>query len=184
MKTIVLSALQSSGTEHLRTVLEDALHQRGGEVRWIDLAGIEFYPCMACGRCSDTGRCVLKDDLTGIIAQIAACDRLVLATPIFLGVHAPLMKKAVDRFLPLAGELFTVRGGEMHHRSRQKRPFSMVGVGMLEDGADPGAAEAFKRLIARHAVNMACPQHTAVSVSSELDATDQITDALDRTERE
>ena len=127
MKTLVLSAVGSNSEQR---TLERLLGERDGSVQWVDLSRVEFGPCVACSGCAKSGRCVLNDEFTDIVAEIGTSERLVLVTPIFLGVHHPLMKKAVDRFLPLAGELFAVRSGEMHHRSRMARPFSLVGVGV------------------------------------------------------
>lgn len=185
MNTIVLSALPSAGASNLTGALEDALRRRGGEIRWVGLDVTDFRPCMTCGGCERTGRCVLNDEMSEIIAEVASCDRLVLVTPLFLGVHAPLMKKAVDRFLPLGGGLFTIRGGEMHHRLQMKRRFSIVGVGVAEDGTASAEAGIFELLIGRHAVNLACPRHAAVIISPErdADAVGEFIAALDRTER-
>jgi len=182
MRTIILSAIGADADE-LRSSLGSLLDEDGSSVRWVDLAAVDFGPCVGCGGCAKTGRCVLKDAFTEIVAGMSACDRLVLATPIFLGVHHPLMKKAVDRFLPLAGELFAVRQGEMHHQSRMERPFSIIGIGILGEDALPEEAVTFERLIARHAVNMACPAHAAVVIRSPSAAERLLSDAIERTER-
>ena len=100
--------------------------------------------------------------MTEILPRIASCDGLVLTTPIVFGVHHPLMKKAVDRFMPLGGSLFAVRGGEMHHAPRYGKRFALLGIGVLEAGSATGEAEPFRELIARHAVNLACSRQAAV----------------------
>jgi len=176
----VLSAIgDSESQEPVRRQLET----RGDTPQWINLSELEFGPCVGCGGCSKTGRCVLKDGFTTVVSDIATCDRVVLMTPIFLGVHHPLMKKAVDRFLPLAGERFAVRSGEMHHRPRVDRPFSMVGIGVQPpDGPEEDGA-AFLRLIARHAINMGCPSHAGVIAGAEGEFEAAFADALERTER-
>lgn len=179
MITVVLSATEScSGFDRLRQQLDD----RGGAVRWYDLTRMVFSPCLACSGCERTGRCVLEDPMTEIVTEILACDRLILITPVFLGVHSPTMKKAVDRFLPLAGERFTMRAGEMHHQTRATHPPSLIGVGVLEKSASTGEAETFERLIDRHAVNWASPRHAALVArkGTPLDHP-SFTEALDRT---
>ena len=182
MKTVVLWAIDS---DEGRRALERSLEAREGSARWIDLNQVEFGPCVGCGGCAKTGRCVLDDEFTDIVAAIGGSDRLVLVTPIFLGVHHPLMKKAIDRFLPLAGERFAVRSGEMHHTSRMATPFAIVGVGVLPEAASNGEAETFARLIARHAVNLAAPSHASIIVRRGAwdGVAEEIPEALDRTER-
>ena len=167
MGTVVLSALGTDGSAGgeraagIQDALLRVLQSRGEDVHLLDLTQAKVQPCLACGGCSTTGACVLKDDMTRIPAEIASCERLILATPILFGIHHPLLKKAVDRLLPLAGERFAVRGGEMHHQPRHSGSVALLGVGWLREGARPAEAETFQRLIARHAVNLACTRHSA-----------------------
>ncbi len=182
MDTVVLSALEVLGAQAVTETLDRLLHERGETVRRVELSEIDHGPCLACSGCSETGRCVLKDDMTDVVEEIMHCRRVVLATPIFLGVHHPLMKKAVDRFLPLAGELFTMRGGEMHHRTRLMKPFSLLGVGWLEEDAPREAEDTFARLIGRHALNMACPRRAAVLLRQGVDVEAPLRLALEETE--
>ncbi len=164
MELVVLSAFRE-GIEGLdvAAALDRVIADRTDvRVFGLDLTTAEVGPCLACGKCNEAGQCVLQDAMTELLPRIASCDCLVLATPIVFGVHHPLMKKAVDRFMPLGGSLFTVRGGEMHHAPRYGKRFAMLGIGVLETGAAPGEAETFRDLIARHAVNLACSRQAAV----------------------
>jgi len=182
MKTVVLSALgEEERAVEVTSRLEGLLREREDEVQWLELSGADVGPCLACSRCAKTGECVLRDEMTEILLEIAECDRLVLATPIVFGVHHPLLKKAVDRFLPLAGERFTIRRGEMHHRPRFPKRFSLLGVGSLGAGAAPGEAETFERLIDRHAVNIDCPRHAAVVLWEGEDAEGALREGIERT---
>lgn len=65
--------------------------------------------CNGCYRCLSKGGCVLADDLSALLAAIAAADALVLAAPTyFLGAHACL-KVFVDRgisFYAMAARLW------------------------------------------------------------------------------
>jgi len=179
MRTVVLSALDDAHfvSQRLRTQLEEGRDS----VAWVDLADLEFQACIACGACNTTGRCVLPDDLTAVVAGLHACDRLVLVTPIFIGVHHPLMKKAVDRLMPLGGTRFTVRHGEMHHRSRMVSPFTLVGIGCVDGAALGEEDQTFERLIARHAVNLGCPRDAAVVVHGPDDLAAILRDAFRET---
>ncbi len=164
MEWVVLSALREAAeTPDVVAALDRVIADRTDvHVFDIDLTAAEVGPCLACGRCNEAGRCVLHDAMTEILPRIASCDGLVLTTPIVFGVHHPLMKKAVDRFMPLGGSLFTVRGGEMHHAPRYGKRFALLGIGVLEAGSTTGEAETFRELIARHAVNLACSRQAAV----------------------
>jgi len=178
MSTVVLSAMDADAGRGALERLTDGL---ASSVQWVDLARIEFGPCLACGGCAKTPRCVLPDEFTEIIARLSQCRRLILLTPIFLGVHSPLMKKAVDRFMPLGGGPFTVRQGEMHHESRMEQPFSLTGIGLLDGAATAEEADTFRMLIARHAVNLACPDHAAHVVKTVSEVASKVADVLERT---
>jgi len=177
MSVVVLSAIDSSDG---RDALSRVLSSVADTVHWVDLMRIEFGSCLACGGCAEMPRCVLADEYTPVIADLAACERLILVTPIFLGVHHPVMKRAVDRFMPLGGGPFTVRQGEMHHESRMEHPFSLVGIGLLVDGALPEEADTFRMLIARHAVNLDCPSHEAYVVEDLGDVAPRLSNPLKR----
>ncbi|MGC9530621.1 MAG: flavodoxin family protein [Candidatus Bipolaricaulaceae bacterium] len=185
MRTVVLSALAAEDAAvPLRAELLRLLRSRGDHVRFVDLARLVVKPCVGCGRCGweSPGRCVLRDDMTGLLPEVARCDRLVLATPIFIGVHHPLLKRAVDRLLPLAGPLWTLRQGEMHHVPRHPDPPALVGVGWLGQDGRPEEEATFRRLIGRHAVNLGCPRHAAVVVGAGADGGPLIAAGLDLTE--
>jgi len=141
---------------------ERILRERCATLQTLSLTEADVRACLACGGCSSTGRCVLRDGLSELLPDIATCDLLALLTPIVFGVHHPLMKKAVDRLLPLAGDRFAIRRGEMHHAPRHSKRFAFLVVGLLGADAVPGEAETFQRLVDRHAVNLACSKHAAV----------------------
>ena len=183
MKTVLLSALTIDGSAaEAANALERLLREANHEVHSLDLSRADVSPCLGCSGCSGTGRCVLRDDMTQMIPEIASCDRLVLAAPIVFGVHHPLLKAAVDRFLPLAGDRFAIRHGEMHHRPRFSKRFSLLGVGWLGADAGSGEAETYRQLIDRHAVNLACPRHAAIVLRDGKDAEIALRNGFDRLE--
>jgi len=188
MGTVVLSALRIADAGELAGRASDALHRllesKGEVVQVLDLEEADVSPCLGCGRCSEAGECVLRDDMSRMIRLIASCDRLVLAGPILFGTHHPTLKRAVDRLLPLAGELFTIRRGEMHHRPRHPGRLCLLGVGKLREGAPQAEAESFERLIGRHALNIAARGHAAVVISEAGDVDEAIRAGLERTERD
>ncbi len=59
---------------------------------------MKFRPCQACDRCAPTGRCVVQDDMQLLYPKVAACEGLVLATPVFFGTLSAQLKMFIDRF--------------------------------------------------------------------------------------
>jgi len=53
------------------------------KVKKINLAAKKITPCIECGECDKTGKCVLKDDMTEIYDLIDEADVIVVASPIF-----------------------------------------------------------------------------------------------------
>jgi len=179
MNTVVLYAIDEPIVQAL---LERKLGGRGDSVQWVDLTSLEFGAWMGCAACSKAGRCIQDDAMTSIVAGLHTCHRLILGTPIFLGVHHPLLKRAIDRFLPLAGDQFAVRHREMHHASRMASPFSLLGIGWIAEYAME-EAQTFKQLIERHAVNLDCPHAETVLISESVIAQAELMEALRKTER-
>ena len=180
MKTVLLTSLSADHDPDAVSSIERVLRDSADDLRVLALADTAIGACLACGNCNAAGRCVLRDEMTEILPEIASCDLLVLATSIVFGVHHPLLKLAVDRLMPLGGGRFAVRHGEMHHAPRHPKRFALVGIGLLEASAAPGEADTFERLIGRHAINLACSDHVAVVVRGDADAKGAVRSGLAR----
>jgi multimeric flavodoxin WrbA len=167
VKALVLSALgvdAINGEATLR-VLETALAERGYHSETIDCTRARIIPCTGCSSCGlkTPGRCVVNDDMQGVLRKMVASDVLVLATPVRFGTYCAELKKVIDRFQPLMVPIYVVRDGEMHFRGRYDLPL-LVGVGLVRAAGDGGrpsgeggtAAEgdAFRFLIGRLALNI------------------------------
>jgi len=79
----------------LAAFLKGAPLDAGIEV--VRVADRTIHPCIGCGGCDNTGRCVLEDDITGLYDKILSAHRIILASPIyFYGITAQA-KAFVDR---------------------------------------------------------------------------------------
>jgi hypothetical protein len=167
LRALVLSALgvdAASGEATLR-VLETELAERGYHSETIDCTRVRIIPCTGCSSCGlkTPGRCVVNDDMQGVLRKIVASDVLVLATPVRFGTYCAQLKKVIDRFQPLMVPIYVVRDGEMHFQGRYDLPV-LAGVGLVREdgdggkpGGDGGAAaegDAFRFLIGRLALNI------------------------------
>jgi multimeric flavodoxin WrbA len=79
----------------------DVAQAEGAETRYISLAGLTIHPCTECGSCYADRECVFKDDMGAILAELRACDGLILGSPVFFGMVSGLMKNMMDRTVPL-----------------------------------------------------------------------------------
>ncbi len=78
-------------------VAERIIDALGGDIEYIRLASQQVAPCIACGGCTKTGMCVVKDDMIDLYGKIDEADLIFLAGPTyFYGLSAQL-KSFIDR---------------------------------------------------------------------------------------
>lgn len=86
------------------------LEQEGVTTRSIALAEVEIAPCNGCFSCR-MGACVHIDDMVQVYDAIRACDGLILASPVYMGMVTGQMKVMMDRtVLFRAGSRFELSG--------------------------------------------------------------------------
>jgi multimeric flavodoxin WrbA len=76
---------------------------RGAETGLVNLYDLDFSGCLSCFECKrkggpSLGRCALKDDLTPVLEKIAACDLLVLGSPIYISEVTAAVRAFIERF--------------------------------------------------------------------------------------
>lgn len=90
---------QGSTAHALRHALA-VIEAQGIETAYVSLAGKEITPCDGCFTCR-TGECVHEDDMKPIYDAIRACDGLILASPVYMGLVSGQMKVMMDRTVVL-----------------------------------------------------------------------------------
>jgi multimeric flavodoxin WrbA len=111
MKVLVIlgSPRKGGNTEILASQVIAGMKDAGADVELIRLADYRISPCIACGGCEKTGRCVVQDDMQDLYPRIDSADRLVLVSPIyFYGVTAQL-KAFIDRCQALWSRKYLLR---------------------------------------------------------------------------
>jgi len=61
----------------------EAARGEGASAQKIYLCEKRISPCLECGGCDNTGKCILKDDMSDLYQAIEEADILVLSSPIF-----------------------------------------------------------------------------------------------------
>jgi len=74
-------------------------------VETIRVADKKIKYCTACYACRDSGKCVQKDDMSGILDKMVGADAIVLATPVYFYSMCAQMKALIDRTVPRYTEL-------------------------------------------------------------------------------
>lgn len=100
MKKILLvdSSPRKNGNSEV-IVDKIAAELKDAEVTVFKMREKKVNPCFACGACQgkDAPSCVQKDDFSALIAEIEACDAIVLTTPIYFHQVNAQAKMFIDR---------------------------------------------------------------------------------------
>ncbi len=96
-------------TETMLDTAISTLESRGANVEKIQLTKLNGGPCIACGGCAKTGRCILKDDYTTLNDKIEAADHLIFATPIYFGSMCAQLKALIDRGQPFFEKKYNLK---------------------------------------------------------------------------
>jgi multimeric flavodoxin WrbA len=90
-------------TELLLGAFLQGYREGGGEAMVLNPYKMNIAPCKGCFRCwtKTPGKCVLEDDMRGILDDIQAADAVIFATPVYHYTMSEGMKRLLERTMPL-----------------------------------------------------------------------------------
>lgn len=100
MKRVVIisTSLRSrSNSDLLAEQFMEGAKSAGHEVEKIDLRDKKIAFCRGCFSCAKLRRCVINDDVNGIMEKVMQADVIVWATPIYYYEMSGQMKTLIDR---------------------------------------------------------------------------------------
>ena len=102
-KVVVISTSirANSNSEDLAKSFADGATFAGNEVDFITLKDTQISFCKGCLVCQQTGKCVIKEDVTKIMDKVIDSDIVVWATPIYYYEMSGQMKVLIDRLNPM-----------------------------------------------------------------------------------
>jgi len=139
MKVLILNgnpkAENQAFDEYLHS-LSLSLQNLGDDVNISVLRDMNIKYCRGCWDCwlKNPGECCIADDSRGISRDVINSDFVLFASPVIMGFTSALLKKAIDRMIPLIHPYFSLVQGEIHHRSRYDK-YPLLGL-LLEKGKD------------------------------------------------
>lgn len=152
LKTVILDAFENQSL--IGNTLIKLLEEKGENFSYFKLKDMNILPCRSCGACGSKspGKCIIDDDIHGIMRAVAPSNVIILLTPVRFGGYASQLKKAFDRFMPIGIPLYVVKGDHMLHPMRYGDK-ALIGLGLAEENLQ-GQEENFRLLVARNALNM------------------------------
>ena len=104
-KILILSSSprKNSNSAALAEAFATGAHEAGNTVETVELRDKTLCFCRGCLACQKTGRCVIDDDVRGILPKLHDADVLVFASPIYYYEMCGQLKTLLDRSNPLYG---------------------------------------------------------------------------------
>ena len=82
-------------------LLDQALagaREAGAEIEKIILSQKKIAGCLDCGKCNETGVCIIKDDMGDIHKKVLEADALIHSVPVYFWAMTSQMKAYLDRW--------------------------------------------------------------------------------------
>ena len=103
---IIQSSPRTAGnTATVAKWVAEGAENAGAEVRLVQLASLRGVGtgCSSCYRCQQSSefRCFIDDDISELLASLANCDMLVLATPVYFFSFCSQLRSMLDRMFSL-----------------------------------------------------------------------------------
>jgi len=100
---ILCSPRPEGNTAHLIQQVLDGAAEAGADTTLLRLDDLDIHPCKACMVCRETCRCVQRDDMDRVMAELDRAAGLVVGAPIYLDHVAAQAKVFLDRLYPYIG---------------------------------------------------------------------------------
>jgi multimeric flavodoxin WrbA len=105
MKVLFISGSRNREGQTARAIkaVEKGVKSAGGKTEVVFLTELNLERCRQCdpdgwGLCRRESRCIIEDDLAGLIVKVKAADALVFANPVYFGDLAESMRAFLDRY--------------------------------------------------------------------------------------
>jgi multimeric flavodoxin WrbA len=111
---------QNSNLDITIASLEPGLKYAGHTIKIFNLRDMKIKYCDGCFNCwiKSPGECKFNDDTHSIRQSFLFSDFVIFASPIIMGLTSALLKKAIDKLIPLLNPDFEFVNSEVHHKAR------------------------------------------------------------------
>jgi len=137
--------------ERLARTLATTQHQ----ATTLTLRDMDIKYCTGCWGCwvKTPGECVARDDSANVCRAVINADFVLLASPVMMGFPSALLKKTVEKLIPIIHPYGAVVQGEAHHMARYDN-YPLIGLLLEKRGdADSSDAQIISDIFGRTALN-------------------------------
>jgi multimeric flavodoxin WrbA len=109
--------------------LSRALEKENHTVDKLELRNMDIKYCTGCWGCwlKTPGQCVIDDDSDRVRAETINSDLAIVASPLIMGFISAILKKTMERMIPLLHPYLELVEGECHHRKRYDK-YPLLGL--------------------------------------------------------
>ena len=120
---------------YLQTLTQQ-LQAQQHQVELAVLRDLEVKYCTGCFGCWEKtpGECLFPDDSIALRRAAINSGLLILASPVRMGFTSAVLKRVLDKLIPLVHPYLEIDRGEIHHRKRY-RQYPLLGL-LLAPSAD------------------------------------------------
>ena len=107
MKVLMIngSPRRESNTAIALAEMEKIFVEEGIEVETVAIGPKDVRGCIACGKCSELGKCVFDDIVNDCAAKLAEADGLVVGTPVYYASANGSVVSLMDRLFYSTGSI-------------------------------------------------------------------------------
>ncbi len=169
MNALILNGSRTAGglEEAAEGTINKELETAGWHVETIILRQARVSRCTGCFGCwvKTPGVCVIDDEGRDIARKAITSDLLVLLTPVTFGGYSSVLKRAIERLIPLVLPFFMRIDGEVHHRPRYLGYPALAGIGTLH-GPEAESEELFRTIVKRNSLNLHSPAYSTAVINA------------------
>ncbi|WP_330587631.1 hypothetical protein [Anaerocolumna sedimenticola] len=146
----------------MKTVIHD-LESQDFEKYFPDISGsinvisenAPIYNCIGCFGCwvKTPGACIIRDSYGDMGELFSKSEEVIIISKCCYGCYSPFIKNILDRSISYVHPYFTLRNGEMHHKSRYDNKLNLT---VYFYGSDITIAEqkTAEKLVTANGVNL------------------------------
>ena len=172
MKILILNGnpkKENKDFDQYLNLLMDELSQDRNQVTFINIRDKKILHCKGCWNCwvKTPGECSFDDDSKSIRELYINSDMVIFASPLIMGFISAIMKKLMDKLIPLLHPYIEFVRNEAHHSKRYDK-YPLIGLLYQDKSKNDTDAEITTDIFNRFAINFRTDLAFSFSINTEI----------------